>query len=86
MPSATSYLFVSVFRAYGLGTSLTCTFREHAWARNSVVSAFIILAKSKNGAVLGREDVLRSMDSLFTDADVTGLDELRSLVESLVIL
>ena len=46
----------------------------------------IMLAKSKNGAVLGREDPLRSMDSLFAGADVTGLDELRSLVESVVII
>ncbi len=86
MPSATSYLFVSVLRAYVLATSLTSAFREHVWARNSVVSTFIMLAKSKNGAVLGREDALRSMDSLFADADVTGLDELRSLVESVVIM
>lgn len=86
MPSATSYIFVSVLRAYVLATSLTSTFREHAWARNSVVSTLILLAKSKNGAVLGRDDVLRSMDSLFAGADVTGLDELRSLVEIAVIM
>ena len=44
-----------------------------------------MLAKSKNGAVLGREDIIRSMDSLFVDVGVTGLDELHSLVESLAI-
>jgi hypothetical protein len=44
-----------------------------------------MLAKSKNGAVLGREDVLRSVNSLFAigGEDVTGLDELRSLIEGL---
>ena len=86
MPSAASYLFVSVLRAYVLATSLTSIFREHIWARSSVVSTFILLAKSKNGAVLGREAALRSMDSHFAGADVTGLDELRSLVENIVIM
>lgn len=86
MPSATGYLFVSVLRAYVLAASLTCTCSEHVWARNSVVSTFIALAKSKDGAVLGREDVLRSMDTLFAGADATGLDELRSLVENLAIM
>lgn len=45
-----------------------------------------MLAKSKNGAVLGREDILHSMDSLFAGEDVTGLDELRLLVENLAIM
>jgi hypothetical protein len=45
-----------------------------------------MLAKSRNRAVLGREDVLRSMDSLFAGAEATGLDELRLLVESLVVV
>ncbi len=64
-------------------TSLTWSCREHVWARDSVISTLIILAKSKNRAVLGQEAILHSMDSLFADEETTGLDELRSLVEGL---
>ena len=48
-----------------------------------MVSTLIILAKSRNGAVLGQEDILRSMDSLFAGEEAAGLDELRLLVEGL---
>lgn len=63
--------------------SLTCLCREHVWARNSVLSTLIILGKSKHRAVLGREDILLSMDSLFAGEEAAGLDELRLLVEGL---
>jgi len=45
-----------------------------------------MLAKSKNRAVLGREDILHSMDALFAGEEATGLDELYSLVEGLAVM
>lgn len=71
-------------RAYLCADVRVC--REYVWARKSVVSTLITIAKSKNGAVLVRNDILCSMDSLFAGENVAGLDKLCSLLEGLTVI